>query len=293
MAKLLLGKEVATALSVDCARRSDVLKENGITAKLALIRCGEREDDIAYEKSIEREAVLGGVFIEKYVLPETAEARELKELIQNLNEDISVHGCLIFRPLPGRLADAQGDICNILLPEKDVDGCTAASAATVYTGFGEGYPPCTAQACMEMLSYYDIDFQGKNAAVIGRSLVVGRPLAMLLTGQDATVTLCHSRTENIGEICRRADIIICAAGRPGLLTGNMVRPGQTVLDVSINFRPEHKNPDGSLGGFVGDAVYDEVEKIVEAISPVPGGVGRVTSAVLIKHVIMAAERSRE
>ena len=127
--------------------------------------------------------------------------------------------------------------------------------------------------------------------MIGRSLVVGKPLAMLLTGRDATVTLCHSRTEGLGDICREADLIICAAGKPGLLTGDMVRPGQTVLDVSMNFLPELENADGSLGGFVGDTIYEEVEKTVEAISPVPGGVGRVTSAVLMKHVVTAAERS--
>lgn len=291
MAIQLTGREVAAALTGDCARRSAALKMRGLSPKLALVRCGENEDDVAYEKSIELQAARGGVELERHVLPETTGAEKLSGLIERLNSDASVHGCLIFRPLPGELARIQGGICGLLRPEKDVDGCTAASAAAVYTGIGEGYPPCTAQACMEILRHYGIDCRGKRAVVIGRSLVVGRPLAMLLMREDATVTLCHSRTEGLGDICRRADIIVCAAGRPGIVTGDMVSPGQTLLDVSMNFLPEHLNPDGSRGGFVGDAVYEDVEKIVEAVTPVPGGVGRVTSAVLIKHVVTAAERS--
>lgn len=290
MAKLLLGKEVSAALSEYCARRSAALKEWDIRPKLALLRCGDSEDDLAYEKSIELQAARGGVETEKYLLSGTAGAQELEELIRRINADSSIHGCLIFRPLPGELTGAEREICSCLLPEKDVDGCTAASAAAVYTGSGQGYPPCTAQACLEMLDHYGIGCRGKNVAVIGRSLVVGRPLAMLLTERDATVTLCHSRTEKLGEICRGADIIICAAGRPGLLTGDMVREGQTVLDVSMNFIPEDKGAKSGPGHFTGDALYEEVEKIVGAISPVPGGVGLVTSAVLIKHVIAAAER---
>lgn len=291
MAKLLSGREVAAALEEDISRRCAALREQGIVPKLALVRCGEREDDIAYEKSIRRQAARSGVETESCVLPETAAPEKLKELLEELSANAKVHGCLIFRPLPGALAAEQREICNVLSPEKDVDGCTAASAAAVYTGEGAGFPPCTAQACLEILDYYGINCRGKRAAVIGRSLVVGKPLAMLLTARDATVTLCHSRTEGLGDICRQADLIICAAGKPGLLTGDMVRPGQTVLDVSMNFLPELENADGSLGGFVGDTIYEEVEKTVEAISPVPGGVGRVTSAVLMKHVVTAAERS--
>ena len=293
MAKLLSGKEVAEALEKEISGRSALLREQGIVPKLVLVRCGEREEDLAYEKSILRQARRSGIEAGLRLLPETASPEELKKLLNELSADRTVHGCLIFRPLPGQLAAEQREICKALAPEKDVDGCTAASAATIYTGEGAGFPPCTAQACLEMLDHYGIECRGKRAAVIGRSLVVGRPLAMLLTARDATVTLCHSRTEGLGDICRQADIIICAAGRPGLVTGDMVRPGQTVLDVSMNFLPELKNADGSLGGFVGDTVFREVEKTVEAISPVPGGVGRVTSGVLMKHVAAAAERSQK
>lgn len=291
MAKQLLGREVAEALEEDSYRRSAALRRLGIAPRLALVRCGEGEDDIAYEKSILRQAARGGVETECHLLPETASPEELKKLLSSISGEAKVHGCLVFRPLPGKLAAEQREICNALLPEKDVDGSTAASAAAVYTGAGAGFPPCTAQACLEMLDYYGIECRGKSVAIIGRSLVVGRPLALLLTARDATVTLCHSRTVNLGDICRRADLIVCAAAKPGLITGDMVSPGQTVLDVSMNFLPELENADGSLGGFVGDTVYEEVEKTVEYISPVPGGLGLVTSAVLIKHVVIAAERS--
>ena len=293
MAKHLLGREVAAALEADVSRRCAALREQGTEPKLVLVRCGQREDDIAYEKSILRQAARSSVETEVRQLPEDSSPEEMKKLLRELSGDEKLHGCLIFRPLPEGLGPDRREICNALAPEKDVDGCTAASAAAVYTGEGAGFPPCTAQACLEMLDFYGVDCRGKRAAVIGRSLVVGKPLAMLLTARDATVTLCHSRTEDLGDICRQADIIICAAGKPGLVTGEMVRPGQTVLDVSMNYLPELKNADGSLGGFVGDAVFREVEKTVEAISPVPGGLGRVTSAVLMKHVVAAAERSLE
>lgn len=291
MARLLLGREVAAAMNENTKARAAALAEKGIRPKLALIRCGEGEDDLSYEKSARRAAETAGVMLEGIHLPASVSRHELYERIRSVNIDRFVHGCLILRPLPGELAAAQGEVCACLAPEKDVDCCTPAANAALFMGQGTGFPPCTAQACMEMLTHYGISCRGKKAVVIGRSLVVGRPLAMLLLAQDATVTICHSRTENMAELCRRADLIISAAGAPGLITGDFVRPGQVLLDVSMNWDATLPNSHGSLGRFVGDAAFEEVEPVVEAISPVPGGVGGVTSAVMMRHVVEAAERS--
>ncbi|MGN0981346.1 MAG: bifunctional 5,10-methylenetetrahydrofolate dehydrogenase/5,10-methenyltetrahydrofolate cyclohydrolase [Candidatus Limivicinus sp.] len=291
MAELLLGREVAAAMNEKTKAQAAALAENGVQPKLAVIRCGDREDDLSYEKSARQTAEGAGVTLESFALPETAQRQELFDLIHAINADSAIHGCLILRPLPGKLEAVQKEICACLAPEKDVDCCTPAANAALFMGYGRGFPPCTAQACMEMLAHYGISCRGKQAMVIGRSLVVGRPLAMLLLAQDATVTICHSRTENMAELCQRADIIIGAAGVPGLITKDFVRSGQVLLDVSMNWDAGRPNSRGGLGRFVGDAAFDEVEPVVAAISPVPGGVGGVTSAVLMRHVVEAAERS--
>jgi len=197
----------------------------------------------------------------------------------------------MFRPLPKHLKADQNEICNRLDPKKDVDCMTDLSNAGVFEGRSDlGFAPCTPAACMEILDYYGIDCKGKNAVVIGRSLVVGKPAAMMLMGKNATVTVCHTKTVNTAEICRKADILVSAAGVLNSLTKDYVRPGQVVIDVSINWDENKPNARGGLGAIAGDAVYAEVEPIVEAITPVPGGVGSVTTSVLMKHVIEAAER---
>ena len=282
MAKLLSGGEVSAAIIRDCAARRAELRAKGIRPALAIVRCGARPDDLSYEKGIERSAAGLDIDIRKFLLPEPPGRQLLSAVIDKINLDRDIHGCLIFRPLPGMAPEEQEQLCSALAPEKDVDCCTAVSAAGVFTGRALGFPPCTAQACIELLKHYGTRLRGKQAVVIGRSLVVGRPAAMLMLAEDATVTLCHSRSRDLADICRRADIIVSAAGRPGLISRDFVRPGQVLLDVSMNW-------DGS--GFVGDAVYDEVEPVVSAITPVPGGIGAVTTAVLMKHLILAAERS--
>lgn len=291
MAELLLGRDVAVAMNEETKARTAALAEKGVRAKLAVIRCGDKEDDLSYEKSAQRAAEAADVAMESFILRSSVRRQELFDLIHAINTDSTIHGCLILRPLPEKLAAAQEEICACLTPEKDVDCCTPAANAALFMGHGRGFPPCTAQACMEMLAHYGIPCRGKQAVVIGRSLVVGRPLAMLLLAQDATVTICHSRTENMAELCRRADIIIGAAGVPGLINRNFVRSGQVLLDVSMNWDAVRPNSRGGLGRFVGDTAFEEVEPVVSAISPVPGGVGGVTSAVLMRHVVEAAERS--
>ena len=277
MAKLLLGKEVTDALNA-------ALREKGIIPTLGIVRVGADPSDLSYEKGATKRAELVGVDVKKFELPADASKEDVLAVIDQVNADDSIHGVLMFRPLPKHLKADQNEICNRLDPKKDVDCMTHLSNAGVFEGLnGLGFAPCTPAACMEILDYYGIDCKGKNAAVIGRSLVVGKPAAMMLMGKNATVTVCHTKTVNTAEICRNADIIVSAAGVLNSLTKDYVRPGQVVVDVSINW-------DEAKGGIAGDAKFDEVEPIVEAITPVPGGVGSVTTSVLMKHVVEAAER---
>ena len=290
MAKLLLGKEVTAAMNERLQVRVAVLKEKGVTPKLAIVRCGANPSDLSYEKGAESRAALIGVEVEKFLLPEDVTKEALLAQIDAINANDSIHGCLMFRPLPKHLKADQDEICNRLAAEKDVDCMTDLSNAGVFTGKKLGFAPCTPQACMEILDYYGIDCKGKNAVVIGRSLVVGKPAAMMLMAKNATVTVCHTKTVDTAAIAREADILISAAGVLNSLTKDYVRPGQVVIDVSINWDENKPNAKGGKGGIAGDAVYDEVEPIVAAITPVPGGVGSVTTSVLIGHVVEAAER---
>ena len=292
MAKLLLGKEVTDALNGKLMERTAALKEQGIIPTLAIVRCGANPSDLSYEKGATKRAELVGVAVKKYELPEDVTKEALMATIDEINGDDSVHGVLMFRPLPKHLKADQDEICNRLDPKKDVDCMTDLSNAGVFEGRKDlGYAPCTPEACMEILDYYGIDCKGKSAVVIGRSLVVGKPAAMMLMGKNATVTVCHTKTVNTAEVARSADILVSAAGVLGSLTKEYVRPGQVVIDVSINWDPNKVNSKGGKGAIAGDAVFEEVEPIVEAITPVPGGVGSVTTSVLMKHVVEAAEKA--
>ena len=289
MAKRLLGKEVNEALVAKLQARTAALREKGVTPTLGIIRLGENPSDLSYEKGATTRAEEVGVAVKNYILPEDASKEDVLKVIDEVNSDASVHGVLMFRPLPKHLKADQDEICNRLAPAKDVDSMTHMSNAGVFEGQDLGYDPCTPAACMEILDYYGIDCKGKNAVVIGRSLVVGKPAAMMLMAKNATVTICHTRTVNVPEICKRADIIVTAAGVLNSLTTEYVREGQIVIDVSMNWNPEKITTKGK-GGMSGDCVFEEVEPIVEAITPVPGGVGAVTTTVLMKHVVEAAEK---
>ena len=289
MAKRLLGKEVNEALVAALQTRTAALKEKGVTPTLGIIRLGENPSDLSYEKGATQRAEEVGVAVKNFVLPETATKEEVLAVVDQVNADASIHGVLMFRPLPKHLKNDQDEICNRLDPKKDVDSMTHMSNAGVFEGQDLGYAPCTPSACMEILDHYGIDCKGKNAVVIGRSLVVGKPAAMMLMAKNATVTICHTKTVDTAAICREADIIISAAGVLKSLTKDYVRPGQVVIDVSMNWDAEKVTSKG-VGGMSGDAIFDEVEPIVEAITPVPGGVGAVTTSVLMKHVVEAAEK---
>ena len=289
MAKRLLGKEVNEALVASLQTRTAALREKGVVPTLGIIRLGENPSDLSYEKGATKRAEEVGVAVKNYILPENASKEDVLAVIDEVNADASVHGVLMFRPLPKHLKADQDEICNRLDPKKDVDSMTHMSNAGVFEGQDLGYAPCTPAACMEILDHYGIDCKGKNAVVIGRSLVVGKPAAMMLMAKNATVTICHTRTVNTAEICKRADIIVTAAGVLNSLTKDFVREGQIVIDVSMNWNPEKITSKGK-GGMSGDCIFDEVEPIVEAITPVPGGVGAVTTSVLMKHVVEAAEK---
>lgn len=285
MAKLLTGREAASALTAALQRRTAELAERGVTPKLTILRCGANESDSAYLRSAQQRAARCGVVVEVTSLPEPATREALLAAIDGVNRDASVHGCLLLRPLPSHLREAEAAICSRLLPEKDVDGMTDASAAAVYLGRAEGFAPCTAEAVTVLLDHYGIDCAGKRAVVIGRSPVVGRPAAMLLLARNATVTVCHTRTADLPAVTREADILVTAAGAARSLTAAHVRPGQTVIDVSASW-------DAAKNTIVGDA-DESAASVVDAITPVPGGVGAVTSTVLMAHVIRAAERAAE
>ena len=281
MAEILKGAPAAAALTEKLILRAAALREKGVVPTLAILRVGEREDDISYETGAMKRCAKVGVDVKQFLLPADCTKEQLLDAVREINADETIHGCLMFRPLPDR--DMENAACALLAPEKDVDGMTAGSLAAVYAGKGAGFAPCTAQALMELLEHYGVELTGKKAVVVGRSLVIGRPVSMLLQQKNATVTMCHTKTADLPGECRRADVLVVAAGKAGVVTKDFVSPGQTVIDVGI-----HVGEDGKL---CGDVKFDEAEPIVSAITPVPGGVGSVTTAVLCKHVIEAAERT--
>jgi methylenetetrahydrofolate dehydrogenase (NADP+)/methenyltetrahydrofolate cyclohydrolase len=278
MAELLKGAPVAKRIEGGLALRIEALAAQGIRPGLAILRLGENPGDLAYEGMVARKCSRMGIPWKVIALPKDTPQERLLSEIDALNGDRSTHGILLFRPLPAHLDDPL--VRGALSPEKDMDGLTGASLAGVFAGKGRGFPPCTAQACLEILDHYGVELAGKRVVVIGRSLVVGKPLAMLLLSRDATVTICHRQTPDLPSICREAEVLIVSAGRAGLVGGEFLSPGQTVIDVGINVRE-----DGSL---TGDVEAEAALRIVKALSPVPGGVGTVTASVLLKHLVTAA-----
>lgn len=280
MARQLLGKEVTAALNERIKADVAALNAKGVKPTLGIIRVGERPDDLSYERGATKRCETLGVEYKKYLLPADVSQEELLKVIDEVNNDDNIHGVLMFRPLPKHID--QTLVENALCAEKDVDCQTDASLGGVFTGKKVGFPPCTPQACMEILDHYGIDCTGKKAVVIGRSLVVGKPAAMMLIKKNTTVTVCHTRTVDMPSVTREAEILIVAAGRAGVVGADYVAPGQIVIDVGINVNEE--------GKLCGDVDYAAVEPIVDSITPVPGGVGSVTTSVLVGHVVEAAMR---
>ena len=280
-ASVLKGSDVVEAMNVQIAEGAEFLKEKGIVPLLAILRVGERGDDVSYERGAIKRAEKVGVATKNVIFPENVAQEDLLAAIEDLNNDQAVHGVLIFRPLPTHIDEDA--VCNALDPKKDVDGITDLSLAGVFSGNNTGYAPCTAQACMEIIDHFGYQLKGKNVVVIGRSLVVGKPLAMMLLGRHATVTIAHSRTENLAQIAAAADVVIACVGRAQMVDESYLSQGQIVIDVGINVTSE--------GALVGDVDFESAQAVVEAITPVPGGVGTVTTSTLMKHVVEAASQN--
>ena len=281
MAEILKGKPVADAMIARMRETADALRNNGIEPTLCVVRVGERADDLSYEKGVKKRCAEVGVACRQVILPEDVSQADFEAAFEMVNRDPAVHGILLFRPLPKHL-DAER-IRKLFDPKKDIDGWTDGSLAGVYANTDLGFAPCTAQAVIELLRFYGIDPKGKRATVIGRSLVIGRPVSMLLMHANATVTTCHTRTVDVPAIAREADILVCAAGVMRSVTPEFTNPDQIVVDVGIHF-------DEEAGKLTGDVDFDRVAPCVKAITPVPGGVGGVTTCVLLDHVLKAAER---
>lgn len=280
MAGLLKGIDVVNAMKTQLTAETEELKGKGINPCLAIVRLGARPDDQAYERGAIKRCEGLGI---KCVVKEYAEIITQDELIKNIteiNNDAAIHGILLFRPLPKHIDE--NVIKHVISADKDVDCLNPINVAKVFEGDETGFAPCTPEAVMQILEHYNIDVTGKRVVVIGRSLVVGKPLAMLLLKKNATVTVCHTRTKDIEATCRSAEIVIAAAGKARMVTGQFVSPGQVVIDVGINLDEE--------GNLCGDVHFDTAEKVVDLITPVPGGVGTVTTSVLAKHVIKAARK---
>ena len=282
MAELLRGGPVATKITEELRARVARLALDGVTPGLAMVRVGERPDDLSYERAAMKRAEKVGVEVRRFVLPDSCSQDDLRSVIQEVNDDSSLHGCLLFRPLPAALDETAA--CAALDPAKDVDGITPGSLYGVFAGRPVGFPPCTAQGVVELLVRSGVELAGARVTVVGRSLVIGRPVAMMLQAHDATVTMCHTRTRDLAAECRCADVLVVAAGHAATVGADAVSGGQTVVDVGINW-------DDEAGKLVGDVDFDAVEDRVARITPVPGGVGAVTTAVLMSHVVEAAERA--
>jgi methylenetetrahydrofolate dehydrogenase (NADP+)/methenyltetrahydrofolate cyclohydrolase len=280
IADLLDGKAVASALKKAMAKQVEGLKAKGVVPTLGIVRVGKKPADLSYEKSAAKVCGDTGVAVKNYALPETASQDDLLKVIKTVNGDKSVHGVLLFRPLSKRIDD--NVIRRALLPAKDMDGITDGSMAGLYSGSNEGYTPCTAESCIRILDHFKIDVAGKKAVVLGRSTVIGKPVALLLLEKNATVTICHSKTRNLPEVVKAADIVIVAMGRALSVGKEYFRRGQYVIDVGVNPKPNGRK------GICGDVKFDEAEPIVAGISPVPGGVGSVTACILVSHVIRSA-----
>ena len=281
MAELLKGKPVADAINEELTPRIEALKAAGTVPTLAIVRVGEREDDLSYERGATKRCETLGLGLKKFVLDAECRQEELMAAIGEVNNDSSIHGCLMFRPLPKHLDEAAA--CAALDPAKDADGITQGSLYGVFANRPVGFPPCTADACMQVIKHYGYELTGAKVAVVGRSLVIGKPVSMMLQAANATVTMCHTRTKDLAGELKAADIIVAAAGHIGTVQADAVREGQVVIDV---------NWDEEAGKLCGDVSFDVVEPVVKAITPVPGGVGSVTTAILAKHVVEAAERAQ-
>lgn len=274
--ELLKGAPVSAAIREWAAE--EIKQLQGSVPKLAIIRVGEKPDDMSYERSAVKKMEAFGLRVQTFVFPKDISDEEFKEAFQKINKDPDVTGILLLRPLPEQIKEKE--IEAMIDPKKDLDGISPVNIAKVFSGDPSGFAPCTAEAVIEILKANNISIEGRRAAVIGRSMVIGKPLSMLLLKENATVTICHTRTKELPEICRQAEILVAAAGKAGMVEESWVSDGAVVIDVGINV-----DENGKLCGDVDQASMESRNLL---LTPVPGGVGAVTTAVLAKHLIQAA-----
>jgi methylenetetrahydrofolate dehydrogenase (NADP+)/methenyltetrahydrofolate cyclohydrolase len=278
MSVIMKGSEVVAAMKEELLSEVEKLVQKGVVPQLGIVRVGVRPDDLAYERGAMKRMEGAGIRCKVIELPESISQADFEKEFSAVNSNPDIHGILLFRPLPKQLDEES--VRNIINPKKDIDCLSPVNMAKVFSGDESGFAPCTPEAVMEVLAHYGIDVKGKRVTVVGRSMVVGKPLSMLLLKKNATVTICHTRTTDLGATCRNAEILIAAAGKTAMITADFVSDGTVVVDVGINVNSE--------GKLCGDVDFAAVEPKCSYITPVPGGVGTVTSSVLAKHVVRAA-----
>lgn len=283
MSIIMKGADVAAAMKDILIQEVEALQRRNIFPCLTIVRVGARPDDLAYERGAKKRMEMLNIKCNVVELKEDITQEAFEEEFRKVNEDPEVHGILLFCPLPGHLDERP--VKAAIHPLKDVDCMSPVNIAKVFSGDETGYAPCTAEAVMEMLDYYKIDPKGKKATIVGRSMVVGKPLSMLLLKRHATITVCHTRTTDLSAACREAGILVAAAGKAKMITPDMVGDRAAVVDVGIHV--------DEAGNMCGDVDFDAVEAKTSFISPVPRGVGSVTSSVLAKHVVRGAKKLNE
>lgn len=279
--QIIKGKPVADQISENLIKEVDELVKEGINPKLAIVRVGARGDDLAYERGALKRCQTIGIETEVVELAEDITQEDYEKTLRSLNENKDVHGILCLRPFPNQLNEEA--IKYVISPEKDVDCFSPINSAKIMEGDKSGFPPCTPTAVVEILKHYNVPLNGANVVVLGRSMVVGKPAAMLLLAENATVTICHSRTKDLPKVCAEADVLVAGVGRARMVKADYVKEGAVVIDVGINAKPEG-------GGICGDVDTDDVVGKASMVTPVPAGVGSVTTSILAKHVIKACKQ---
>lgn len=275
---ILKGKPVADKIKEDMIEKINQYKTSGIQPKLAILRVGNRPDDIAYEERVLKNCENIGILVETIVVDENINMVNLKSRLMELNQDKDIHGILVFRPLPKHILEEE--ICANIHPLKDIDCMNPINTGKVFSGDKTGFSPCTPEAVIEILKFYGYNLIGKNVAIVNRSMVLGKPLSMLFLNENATVTICHSKTKHLSKVLSTADIVVTGVGQGKFFTPNCFSAKAIVIDVGINFLN---------GKMCGDVDYENVLGSVTGITPVPGGVGTVTSMILLRHILKGIE----
>lgn len=278
---LLKGKDVAKQINAEISTKVEELKKNGIIPTLGIIWAGEDIETLSYISSIEKACISAGISLIQRKFYETIDERRFLNEFNAINEDPAINGIIVMRPLPPQIMETK--IAEQIRAEKDIDCISPVNIARVFSGSGDGFAPCTAESVMEILEYYNVEPEGKETVIIGRSMVIGRPVAMMLLSKNATVTVCHSKTKGLLDIARRADILIAALGKPNFVNRNFIKEGAVVIDVGINELDDE---------IVGDVNFDDAVGLAGMITPVPGGVGLVTTGVLLRNVLKAVSLQR-